>query len=601
MSEMPATGQLQDEPLPLLLHQLFAHQSTGVLRLEARVGRHDVFVREGYPVAVTLPGSAELLGKVLVEMGILDEQTHKQTLAHPPPRGMKYGEWLVQQQLVTVEHMRLALKAQVRRKLHRLFFLNEAQFVFAPGEHHQGIEQNESLRIHPARAIYQGVRSAWNAERLAGALFLLEGRAIKCVLDDAGVARYGAGKEDARVAELLRKGFWTVPDLIDAAGLPVQPVHALVYSLYVTETLEVCGADEVPRLRRKSDSQNSVAAPLPRRESVAAPLPRRESVAAPLPRRESVAAPLPTRPDTPPRGNSESSTNLPPPRQPSSPNLTPPRHPSSPSLTPRVPAHTPRGVPAIDVQGSGAHLLPTDPAVIRRMIEAKAKVVDGENLFAVLGLAETAGRDEIKAAYFEAAKRYHPDRLSVLGLEALRPDVERIFRRVSEAYGTLHDDKRREDYRQALSRPPEEGESPEAHAKAMKLLDAEMAFRRGEQLARKNDFAGALKELEQAVAGNPQEGEHVAWLAFARVGAGQATWAEAKQRLAEATKLSPKCARAFYFLGMALKEEHDDDRALLMFRKAFNLDERLLEAEREIRLITMRKEKSSGGWFSKKK
>ena len=98
------------------------------------------------------------------------------------------------------------------------------------------------------------MRSAWNAERLKGALFLLEGKAIKCTLDDEGVARYGVGPDDGRVAELLRKGYWAIADLVEAAGLPPQPVHALVYALYISEALDIKSAAEVPRLRKRTET-----------------------------------------------------------------------------------------------------------------------------------------------------------------------------------------------------------------------------------------------------------------------------------------------------------------------------------------------------------
>ncbi|MFI5289868.1 MAG: DnaJ domain-containing protein, partial [Polyangia bacterium] len=477
--------------------------------------------------------------------------------ASPPPKGMRYGAWLVEKQLVSVEHMRLALKAQVRRKLHRLFFLNEGQFSFQAGPHQEGMEHDEPLRVHPARAIYQGVRSAWNADRLKQALFLLDGRAIKCTLDSDAIARYGVGTEDGRVAELLRKGYWTLPDLVSASGLPLQPVHALVYTLYVTDALEIRNADEVPRLRRRAESGSS---PLPGAPPAA---PLEPSGARPLPPRESSGA----RP-------------LPPPLEPSGARPLPPR------------------------ESSGARPLPPgDPASLRAQVEAKARTVESENLFAVLELPESAGRDQVKQAYFDAAKRYHPDRLASLGLEALRPEVEKIFRRVSEAYSTLFDDAKREAYRKTLASP--EAAPTEAHLKAMKLLEAEMAFKRGEVHLRKNDFPAAIRELEQAVAGNPQEGEHLAWLTWAKVCARELTWADAKPRLVEATRLSPRCARAFYFLGLCYKEDQDIDRAYNMFGKAHELDARLLDAEREMRLINMRREKtgtkggSKGGLFDR--
>ncbi|HEX9102980.1 MAG TPA: DUF4388 domain-containing protein, partial [Polyangia bacterium] len=544
-------GNLADDPLPNLLQQLFAEKTTGVLRLQNRAGRHDIYLRGGYPVAVTLPGSAELLGKVLFEMGILDEATYKKTLAEPPPPGQRYGDMLLAKQLCTEDQMRLALKAQVRRKLHRLFFLNDGSYEFAAGEHDQGQQKSESLRIHPARAIYHGVRSAWNAERLKGALFLLDGKAIKCMLDNEGVARYGIGPDDGRVAELLRKGYWTLPDLVEAAGLPPQPVHALVYALYISEALDIKSAGEVPRLRRRTDPS------LPPNATAASPSALKEMSG--THKMPSGAFKFPS----PPHASSA-----------------------------RVRVPTPPGVTGLD-QGA------PDIDSVRKQLIARAAVVETQNLFEVLEIPTTATADEVKQAYFVAAKRYHPDRLVSMGLESLRSDVEKIFRRVSEAYGTLFDDARRNEYKATLGRPREDDAA--AHAKAMKMLEADMALRRGEVLLKKNDFLGAIHEFEAAVKLDAQNGEHLAYLTWARVCANQTSHADAKGLLNQAVKLSPRCAQAYYYLGICLKDENDVDRAYGMFKKAHELNPRLIDAEREMRVINMRKEKekSSGGFFDR--
>lgn len=563
-------GNLADDPLPTLLHQQFVAKSTGVLHIQNRAGRHDVYLRGGYPVAVTLPGSAELLGKVLFEMGILDEATYKKTLAEPPPPGQRYGDMLLAKGLCTEDQMRLALKAQVRRKLHRLFFLNDGSYEFVAGEHDQGLQKAESLRIHPARAIYHGVRSAWNAERLKGALFLLDGKAIKCTLDNEGVARYGVGPDDGRVAELLRKGYWTLPDLVEAAGLPPQPVHALVYALYISEALDIKSAGEVPRLRKRSDT------PLPPNAQAASPSTLKElSGTHKMP---SGVSPLPMATDASGAYKMPSGAFK----------FPSPPHASSQRV--RVP--TPQSVTGLD-QGA------PDVESVRKQLIAKAAVVETQNLFEVLEIPTTATRDEVKQAYFVAAKRYHPDRLVSMGLEALRGDVEKIFRRVSEAYGTLFDDARRNEYKLTLGKPKEDDAA--AHAKAMKMLEADMALRRGEVLLKKNDFLGAIHEFEAAVNLDPQNGEHLAYLTWARVCANQTTYADAKGLLNQAVKLSPRCAQAYYYLGICLKQDKDVDRAYGMFKKAHELNSRLLDAEREMRLINMRKEKekSSGGFFDR--
>jgi hypothetical protein len=577
-------GNLADEPLPTLLHQLFAGKATGVLHIQNRAGRHDIFLRGGYPVAVSLPGSAELLGKVLFEMGILDEATYKKTLAEPPPAGQRYGDMLLAKKLCTEDQMRLALKAQVRRKLHRLFFLNDGTYEFVAGEHEQGLQKTESLRIHPARAIYHGVRSAWNAERLKGALFLLDGKAIKCTLDNEGVARYGVGPDDGRVAELLRKGYWTVGDLVEAAALPPQPVHALVYALYITEALDIKSAAEVPRLRKRVDT------PLPPNATAATA----ESL--------SGAHKMPSGAHKMPSDKGQSGafkmpsgvTSLP--LEPSGAYKMPSgafKFPSPPhASSQRVKVPTPPGVTGLD-QGA------PDVDSVRKQLISKAAVVETQNLFEVLEVPLSATKEEVKQAYFVAAKRYHPDRLVSMGLESLRADVEKIFRRVSEAYGTLFDDARRNEYKQTLGKPKEDDAA--AHAKAMKMLEADMALRRGEVLLKKNDFLGAIREFESAVNLDPQNGEHLAYLTWARVCGKQTSYADAKGLLNQAVKLSPRCAQAYYYLGVCLREEKDIDRAYGMFKKAHELNSRLIDAEREMRVINMRKEKekSSGGFFDR--
>ncbi len=554
----PIFGRLEDEPLPTLLDRLHGLAADGVLRIEARVGQHVIYFLQGFPVAVTLPGTAELLGRVMVELGYLDEAAHKETTLAPPPPGQRYGDVLRASGKVTEEQVRLALKAQVRRKLHRLFFLAEGDFTFAYEEHGEGVEGEMPMRVHPHRALYHGVRGAWSADRLSGALFLLDGEAVKSKLSADEMTRYGLGADDGRVGELLRRGHFTVPDLVDASGLHSQPVHALVYALYITDALDIQPADSVPRLRRRAPEAEA-------RPRANTPTPdlsgswRMPSGNYPMPQMPGDAL----RPDGAPQAANDGATTGPlglagRPR-----NLSP-----APSLAPG-----------------------TEIDLARRQIDMKSKVVENESLYEVLSVAPDADGNAIKTAYLEAAKRFHPDRLGSLGLESMRADVEKIFRRVTEAYQTLSDDVRRAEYE---TKRAEGLNDHGAHAKAMQMLEAEMAFRRGEILLRKQDFAGAIRELEAAVTNSPDTGEHLAFLVWAKVSAGLLTHAQAKPQLQEATRLAPKCARAFYFLGVSLREENDVSRALNMFKIAIDLDPRLMEAEREIRLIQMRREKDKG-------
>ena len=72
-----------------------------------------------------------------------------------------------------------------------------------------------------------------------------------------------------------------------------------------------------------------------------------------------------------------------------------------------------------------------------------------------------------------------------------------------------------------------------------------------------------------------------------------------KEILAKGVKLNDKSDRGHYFLGCILKMEGKMDDAITQFTKAATLNKNNVEASREIRLITMRKEKDEKGIFGK--
>jgi Flp pilus assembly protein TadD len=238
-----------------------------------------------------------------------------------------------------------------------------------------------------------------------------------------------------------------------------------------------------------------------------------------------------------------------------------------------------------------AQLTP-EARALKQQIDEKLAKLERLDMFAILGLRRDATKEQVRAAYLTHAKTFHPDRLASFKLTPLRADVERIFARLSEAQAMLLDDRRRHTYLEKL-----DGAAHGSAAKAHQLLEAERVFQQGEAALRSRQYALAEEHFRQSVELNPEEGEHhalLAWAMFQNPAHVRAAISETvKQGLTRAIKLSRNNPRPYYLIGEVFLAENDLDRAVGSFRRALELKDGYVDAERGLRLASMRREKTT--------
>ena len=216
-------------------------------------------------------------------------------------------------------------------------------------------------------------------------------------------------------------------------------------------------------------------------------------------------------------------------------------------------------------------------------IEARhAALTRDPNRFAVLGLGPDAGRDDVKRAFIELAKVFHPDRLP-RSLQLLQPKAARVFDAIREAQEVLLDDVRRSEHAAVVR---ERGASPTAidpAAAAEALVAGEMAMKR-------RDYASAEAFFHQAHEADPRPATLAAeaWAIYMDPSR-RSDAPRARQMMVEALKADPDCDRAHYQLGVIARVEGDVDRAEKHFREAVRSNPRHLEAAQELRLLEMRR------------
>ncbi len=72
------------------------------------------------------------------------------------------------------------------------------------------------------------------------------------------------------------------------------------------------------------------------------------------------------------------------------------------------------------------------------------------NYYEILGLDKDASQEQIKKAYRDLAKKYHPDRYADLA-DDLRDQAEQRFKEINEAFSVLSDTQKRAEYDSRLS------------------------------------------------------------------------------------------------------------------------------------------------------
>jgi curved DNA-binding protein CbpA len=96
---------------------------------------------------------------------------------------------------------------------------------------------------------------------------------------------------------------------------------------------------------------------------------------------------------------------------------------------------------------------PVDEQIVNRL-KAIWKNLPRLSYYELLGVSPTASPMEIKAAFYQASRDYHPDRYFRFPNENFRNAVNTIYKRISEAYTILRSNEFRASYDSQLKADP---------------------------------------------------------------------------------------------------------------------------------------------------
>jgi curved DNA-binding protein CbpA len=560
-----ASGTLAQTPFAHLLIHALDRRLTGTLVIEEPAGgKSAVSFDRGLAQKVRTASPVAFLRDVLLELNAVDVGRCDRALHRAAREQRLHGQVLLAEGAIDAASLRSALREQLHRKLLWLFALPQ-QSAFGYYDTTNYLERFGAPDGPHARTlalIWRGIREHGDAAAAARACATLGPSAIR-LHRDAELGRFSFDRTERTVLEVLRAKPQSLSELVARDLAPAELVQRLLYTLMFCRQLDL-GSHHV--------------SPVGVGESVASS--SRWLVADPISRRSRPEWP----PDSVPPSLGQVGTSSAPSPQPSFVQAARPARTSS-AVTPVIGTEPRPSAPSLpDLQGNAAPN--SSPEAEARKAELRERAnSSGQSYYDVLGVPREASTNQIQAAFFQLAKKWHPDRLGP-EFHDVRGLALKAFARITEAHQILTDTARRADYDEVLARG---GGSADEQEKVQAVLRAAMAFQRAEVLLKKNNLEAAEKEARSAVTDDPDQPDYEAVLAWIEAQRSGPDVTEQIGRLTKALKKEPDNLRARWYRAQLYKRMGRDTLARSDFRQIIEVNPNHLDATRELRLYEMRR------------
>jgi tetratricopeptide (TPR) repeat protein len=588
MSLIDQPGDLAGTPLAALLLELLNLRVDGVLEVEHGGGTSRLWFRAGQPVGAQVATGLRPLGLMLLQAGKIDVDTLSRSLAELATTRRPQGELLIEMGAVSLQDVEAALSEQQTGYVSAIAALGAGRFVFDAGQ--PVPEWTRGIRIPPLRTIIEALERPQAGDLVTSALRPVALGGVRLASGYAEVAP-GFGWDGAEQQLVARLEHPVSLEFYFGAEQGVAPERArAILAGLLLLGLAVPSADS-PRPTGDTSAGLTLAG-VAYASQLRDRLGRADDPAA----RPTQAdpAPAPARPEAP--------------AQPAAPSWTPlPSRTAATGGSPAVPLkrsdpaeararrqrllakamqnmgvgpfNRPAGAPApTSAPGPGA-IDPADAALRKALLQIAPRA-DQASFFARLGLPETAGRDDVKAAFLGLARQFHPDLFGGPAMADLQETVRAFFSAVNEAYQVLSDDKRRAEHLAALRSG---GAVDPQRAEA-----ARTDFQKGEVCLRTRDYARARGFLESAVRADPRA-EYQAALAMSYLVDAAGRDVAHARTLINAALAVPGNDRVHFVAGMVAREEGNEGEAERQFRAAVVANPRHSDALRELRHLEGRR------------
>ncbi|MEX1368830.1 MAG: DUF4388 domain-containing protein, partial [Nannocystaceae bacterium] len=537
---------LGEVSVPRLLFALLRQRFSGTVQVQQPppyLGERTVWFRGGMPVFTDWSAPTEVLGQVLIAHRLIDEDQLLRALEAMAAQGGLLGQHLMTQGAIDRRHLLEGLRQQCSRKLLQSFSLRAGQVRVTPGNPTH--LDADLLPVNVLALVLAGVSAAYDEERVAGELGPIVHASVQTT---SSLSKY---REHFRFRDSDEP---LLAALARGSGLPELAMHSPVGTMRAAQVVYTLWACQMLRVQPGTMPAQPPTSVPPRPAPSAPPTPT-AAEPAPAPQVIEPVAAVP-----PARARHETSAD-------------------------------------IQAQSAAAEAsdtaAPSDEAFIAELEALEHQIDEGAHAFDLFGLELGAGKREVRRAWGDLSRKFHPDALKRDGRDSLRERVGAVFAALSEAQQILSDTEQRDKLRQSIERGEHETtkDGKDATAQAHAVFQSELLAKEADKLLRANRFDRALERYREATRYNDDEPDlqaAIAWCEYQVSSKSPAESLRAHDQLKSISERAPRLARAQYFLGFVLVDQNNPAAAIDAFGKAAKLDPRLIDAERQARALKMK-------------
>ncbi len=219
---------------------------------------------------------------------------------------------------------------------------------------------------------------------------------------------------------------------------------------------------------------------------------------------------------------------------------------------------------------------------VRNRLTRVRKEMEGKNYFEILNVSRNARDAEIKTAYYELAKTFHPDKIAKTAPKDVEDLNRVIFADIATAFNTIKDPQNRSNYLREL----EQGRADE-------MLKAESIFEKGKALLKAGQSVAALDHFNEVLKTKFVKTELTLYRIWAQLRISETSKKSLKIRDIEAAldQIPPEDRHdALYHFVKGLFNRYIGslEVAKSCFERSIAIDPQSIEARRELNVIRLK-------------